>query len=159
MHVTSLLLFPSCFIHFHFFYSCSIWPPSPLWFLLTTGRWTSQNALSWLSRIFLSALSFFLSILPTEETDHSYTEPRPLKYPIKQHKLNKSCLRVKAHKHTHTHRLRNLWQSRLDSKRLRSMGPNLSAHFTQPCLASCRCPYVTDILPIDPCLALFTPQM
>lgn len=30
---------------------------------LTTGRWTSQNALSWLSRIFLSALSFFLSIL------------------------------------------------------------------------------------------------
>lgn len=33
---------------------------------LTTGRWTSQKALSWLSRIFLSALSFFLSILWTE---------------------------------------------------------------------------------------------
>lgn len=33
---------------------------------LTTGRWTSQNALSWLSRIFLSALSFFLSILPSQ---------------------------------------------------------------------------------------------
>lgn len=30
---------------------------------LTTGRWTSQKALSWLSRIFLSILSFFLSIL------------------------------------------------------------------------------------------------
>ena len=33
--------------------------------LLTTGRWTSQKALSWLSRIFLSVLSFFLSILHT----------------------------------------------------------------------------------------------
>lgn len=30
---------------------------------LTTGLWTSQKALSWLSRIFLSVLSFFLSIL------------------------------------------------------------------------------------------------
>lgn len=30
---------------------------------LTTGLWTSQKALSWLSRIFLSILSFFLSIL------------------------------------------------------------------------------------------------
>lgn len=31
--------------------------------LLTTGLWTSQNALSWLSRIFLSILSLFLSTL------------------------------------------------------------------------------------------------
>lgn len=30
---------------------------------LTTGLWTSQKARSWLSRIFLSVLSFFRSIL------------------------------------------------------------------------------------------------
>lgn len=34
--------------------------------LHTTGRWTSQKALSWLSRIFLSVLSFFLSILQNQ---------------------------------------------------------------------------------------------
>lgn len=33
------------------------------WGGLTTGLCTSQKALSWLSRIFLSVLSFFLSIL------------------------------------------------------------------------------------------------
>lgn len=32
----------------------------------TTGRWTSQKARSWLSRIFLSVLSFFLSILQNQ---------------------------------------------------------------------------------------------
>lgn len=35
--------------------------------VLTTGLWTSQNALSWLSRIFLSILSLFLSTLSTSQ--------------------------------------------------------------------------------------------
>lgn len=75
---------------------------------LTTGRWTSQNALSWLSRIFLSALSFFLSILSTEEMSHSCREHMPLKYQVKGNEWDP---RIKSHTLTiihisrHTHRL------------------------------------------------------
>lgn len=69
-------------------------PPFLLFFVtfvlkLTTGRWTSQNALSWLSKIFLSALSFFLSILSAEERQAAHTESTHL-WNIRSHTMNQS---------------------------------------------------------------------
>lgn len=50
---------------------------------LTTGLWTSQKALSWLSRIFLSVLSFFLSILQMSSVSVRNTARRSVR-PLNQ---------------------------------------------------------------------------